>query len=49
MTTRRVGLVRLFATLTKASLIAWAVHALADYFGWHLFSEAGGQILRAAF
>lgn len=46
---RRFGLRRLFVVLASALLIAWAFAFLAEHFGWHLFSEAGGQIVRATF
>jgi hypothetical protein len=39
----------LFVVLAKALLMAWAFGFLEEYFGWHLFSEAGGAIVRAAF
>jgi len=40
---------RLGLAVVEALLIAWALMFLAEYFGWHLVREAGGQIVRAAF
>ena len=30
----------------KALLIAWVLMFLAEHFGWHLFREAGGSVVR---
>jgi hypothetical protein len=46
---RRFGLRRLFVVLASALLIAWAFAFLAEHLSWHLFSEAGGQIVRTTF
>jgi len=45
--TGRFGLRRLFVVLASTLLIAWVFAFLAEHFGWHLFSEAAGQIARA--
>ena len=46
---RRLGVMPLFVVLAKALLYAGAIMFLADYFGWHLLREAGGQIVRTTF
>ena len=33
--------------LVVALVLALFFHFLADYFGWHVFSEAGGRIVSA--
>ena len=34
---------RLCGLIVKALLISWALVFLAEYFGWHLVREAGGE------
>ena len=44
----RLGLMRLFIVFAKALIISWALIFLEEYFDWHLLSEAGGNLVRAA-
>ena len=45
---RRSGLRRVVVVLALTLLGALVFGSLAEHFGWHLFREAGGQIVRAA-
>lgn len=42
---RRLTPVYLLRSVLVAVLIAVLVHFLAEYFGWQLFSEAGGIVV----
>jgi hypothetical protein len=44
---RRLHPVRLLVAFAKAVFIAWTLMYFAEYFGWHLFREAGGGIVSA--
>jgi hypothetical protein len=43
----RFGLSRLAIAFVEALLLALALHFVAHFFGWHLFSEAGGGVARS--
>ena len=45
---RRFGLRRVVVVLALTLLGALVFGSLAEHFGWRLFREAGGQIVRAA-
>ena len=40
---RRYSPGRLLIAVVEALLISWALLFLAEYFGWHLVREAGGN------
>ena len=46
---QRLDCVYLLVALAKALLIAWALTLmyLVEYFGWHLYREAGGSVVSA--
>lgn len=43
---RQRSAMRLFVHLAGALLVVWAFMMLAEYFGWRLLAEAGGQVAR---
>jgi hypothetical protein len=45
----KVNVRRIAIDIVKTLLIAGAILYLADYFGWHVFREAGGGVVHAAF
>ena len=47
-TKRRYSPARLLVAFVEALLMSWALIFLAEYFGWHLLPEAGGDVVRAA-
>ena len=40
---RRYSPTRFLVAFVEALLISWALIFLAEYFGWHLVREAGGN------